>query len=299
MQCSLWLLRLKLPLKKTNTVCSITLLMEKYPIVHLPCICFKGLHGSCWFCMLWGFKRFQHGVVCLCCSITMKKSVGIMLMSSYTLTCTHTLSSWVCRVSLFLPGKGLSENLRGRQEGTRWRPLQIWLLLTVLWSAHVYLLSQHWYLGLCGAWDAGPGLFEVKLIPQTTLLVIAPSPLFSLSFSLFFDPPLPSLLPFFFPIFFLTKMRFGGCRWGAFNVIVCLFTSLLRSGPNKIAKSKIYAVFVSAQRYFFFFLQFWWKNILVINAIVRDFHVRELIGMADTVLILSTLSLSFFLCCRA
>lgn len=43
-----------------------------------------------------------------------------------------------------------------------------------------------------------------------------------------------------------------------------------------------------------FFLQFCWKNILVINAIARDFHVRELIGIADTAHILSSLSLSFF-----
>lgn len=129
-------------------------------------------------------------------------------------THTHTLSSWVCRVSLFLPGKGLSENLRGRQEGTRWRPLQIWLLLTVLWSAHVYRLSQHWYLGLCGAWDAGPGLFEVKLIPQTTLLVIAPS-LFSLS-SLTPHSPL-SRPPFLLSFVFSLSLRWDvkRCRWGA------------------------------------------------------------------------------------
>jgi len=123
----------------------------------------------------------------------MKKAIGIMLM--HTHTHTHTLtSSWVCVVSLFLPGNGLSESLRGRQKGTRWRPLQIWLLLTVLWSAHVYLLSQHLYSGLCRAWDAGPGLFEVKLNPQTTLLVIAPS-LFSLS--LLWPPATPTFSPFF------------------------------------------------------------------------------------------------------
>jgi len=122
-----------------------------------------------------------------------------MLLSSYTHINAHTLSNWECRMSLFLPGKGLSENLRGRQEGTRWRPLQIWLLLTVLWSAHVYLLSQHWYLGLCGAWDAGPSVFEVKLIPQTTLLVIASS-FFSCALSSLTPPPcfLSSLFSFFF-----------------------------------------------------------------------------------------------------
>lgn len=63
----------------------------------------------------------------------------------------------------------------------------------------------------------GPGLFEVKLIPQTMLVVIAPS--------LFFDTP-PTL--FFSP----KEMRFGGCRWGAFNVIVCLFSLL--SDPSQL-----------------------------------------------------------------
>lgn len=223
--CAVYPLHRKLPWKKLiqfavspcliQTHIAFTLHIFQRVCMAAVGFCCEGLKGSSRSCVLMLFNYYE------------KKAVGIMLMSSYTHTHTHTLSSWVCRVSLFLPGKGLSENLRGRQEGTRWRPLQIWLLLTVLWSAHVYLLSQHWYLGLCGAWDAGPSLFEVKLIPQTTLLVIAPS-LFSLTlFSL--TPPylLPILVFFFFSIFHLNKMRFGGCRWGAFNVIVGLFTFVL------------------------------------------------------------------------
>lgn len=101
-------------------------------------------------------------------------------------THAHTLNSWVCIVSLFLPGKGLSENLRGRQEGTRWRPLQIWLLLTVLWSAHVYLLSQHWYLGLLGAWDAGPRPLWSEVDPSDYALGNCTFSLLWPSFFLFF-----------------------------------------------------------------------------------------------------------------
>lgn len=75
------------------------------------CAYFRGLHGSCWCSMLWGFKRFQHEVVGFCGSIIWK--------SCWDNTPTHThaqrLSSWDCGLSLFLPGKGLLENLRDRQ----------------------------------------------------------------------------------------------------------------------------------------------------------------------------------------
>lgn len=155
-----------------------------------------------------------------------------MLMSS------HTYSSvWVVQGESVPSRRGLVWDSWGRQEGTRWRPLQIWLLLTVLWSAHVYLLSQHWYLGLCGAWDIGPRLLWSEVDPSD---YACGNCAFSLSF-LWLPPPY-LLSPFFFspPIFFLTKLRFGGCRWGAFNVIVCLFTSPLWSQLNKVAKSKIH-----------------------------------------------------------
>lgn len=66
---------------------------------------------------------------------------------------------------------------------------------------------MRWYLGLCGAWDKGPVLFEVKVIPQTMLVVIA-------HFSFLWHPSPP-------PSFFSREMKFGGCRWGAFIVYVC------------------------------------------------------------------------------
>lgn len=75
------------------------------------CAYFRGLHGSCWCSMLWGFKRFQHEVVGFCGSIIWKSCWD----NAPTHTHAQRLSSWDCGLSLFLPGKGLLENLRDRQ----------------------------------------------------------------------------------------------------------------------------------------------------------------------------------------
>lgn len=162
-------------LQKASHSCSFTL-TENYWIVRL---CF--LHGSCWFgAQLSALSQRSR-----------EKAVEIKLPSARTHT--WTWSSWMCKGDAVPSRQELAWESRGGQGGARWRPLQIWLLLKVLWSAHVYPLAQRWYLGLCGAWDKGPGLFEVKLIPQTMLVVIAPS--------LFFDtphPPHPILYFFFF-----------------------------------------------------------------------------------------------------
>lgn len=61
--------------------------------------------------MLWGFKRFQHEVVGFCGSIIWKSCWD----NAPTHTHAQRLSSWECGLSLFLPGKGLLENLRDRQ----------------------------------------------------------------------------------------------------------------------------------------------------------------------------------------
>lgn len=136
---------------------------------------FMFLHGSCWFHVQ--LSAVLHRI---------RKSWWDKAPQR-----THALawSSWMCRGEAVPSRQELAWESRGEQGGARWRPLQIWLLLKVLWSAHVYPLAQRWYSGLCGAWDKGPGLFEVKLIPQTMLVVIAPS--------LFFDTPRPHPLFFF------------------------------------------------------------------------------------------------------
>lgn len=115
--------------------------------------------------------------------------------------------------------KAPSVNLRSRREGTRWRPLQIWLLLSALWSAHVYLLSQHWDSRLCRARDAGAGPLWSEVDPSDYALgnctfLVSP-PFFFLSVCILSNHPLPARPPTIFFSFFsqFFEMRFEGSRW--------------------------------------------------------------------------------------
>lgn len=58
--------------KKPNTVCTVTLLMEKYPRACYFILFFFFCRAAvCFACCR--FTRFQHEAVCLSCSITIKK----------------------------------------------------------------------------------------------------------------------------------------------------------------------------------------------------------------------------------
>lgn len=121
-------------------------------------------------------------------------------------TCTR--NSWMCRGEAVPSRQELAWESRGGQGGTRWRPLQIWLLLKVLWSAHVYPLAHALILGAVWSMGQGPGSLWSEVDPSDYACG-------NCTFSFLWHPsPLP-------PSFFFQKMRFGGCRWGAFNVIVC------------------------------------------------------------------------------
>lgn len=178
-------------LQKASHSCSFTL-TENYWIVRL---CF-----SAWQLLVW---RAAKRVL----AQEQRKSCRDKASRAHAHTLGHGVAE--CARGDAVPSRQeLAWESRGGQGGARWRPLQIWLLLKVLWSAHVYPLAQRWYSGLCGAWDKGPGLFEVKLIPQTMLVVIAPS--------LFFDTPHPHPLPPVLFFFFFQRNEIWRMQMGSF-----------------------------------------------------------------------------------
>lgn len=173
--------------------------------------------------MLWGFKRFQHEVVGFCGSIIWKSCWD----NAPTHTHAQRLSSWECGLSLFLPGKGLLENLRDRQGRQK---VETSSDLTAINSLVICsCLPTLTTLVLGAVWSMGHG-------PQPLWSEVDPSDytlgnctfsllLLSLSFlTLSSLTPLHSLFPFPHPLFH--QMRFGGFKWRVVRVtisFICMF----------------------------------------------------------------------------
>lgn len=109
--------------------------------------------------------------------------------------------------------------------------------------------------------DVRPGLFEVKSIPQTTLLVIAPF-LFSSLLSLFWPPSY--LLFLLFPFSF-SQIKDVEDTDGGLLMRLCGSLRVFWLETNNRRRSQIYTMFLKVHRVFF------------VNLLERFFAIKEVV----------------------